>query len=128
MTERCLAAASLLEHEGIDATVYDVRVVSPTDPAMLADTLGHRAAITVEDGVRIGGAGTHLIDGLQALADERSEPMPTVRVLGTPRRFLAHGGPDLILSRLGLDAVGISASVARAVRGEPEPAPVIAHS
>jgi hypothetical protein len=34
-----------------------------------------------------------------------------VRCLGVPTRFLAHGSPDAILARLGLDAPGIAASV-----------------
>jgi 1-deoxy-D-xylulose-5-phosphate synthase len=124
MVQRSLEAAEELSREGIEATVYDVRVVSPTDPLMLADALEHRSVITVEDGVRIGGAGTHLIDGLQAMADEAGRAMPAVRVLGTPRRFLAHGGPDAILRSLGLDAAGIAASATRVLRGEPEPAQI----
>jgi 1-deoxy-D-xylulose-5-phosphate synthase len=123
MAQRALAAAGLLVAQGIDATVYDVRVVSPADPAMLADALRHATVLSVEDGVRIGGAGTYLFDGLRDLADTSGGAMPAVRVLGTPRRFLAHGSPDSILASLGLDVDGITASVARAVRREPEPAP-----
>jgi 1-deoxy-D-xylulose-5-phosphate synthase len=126
MTQRCLAAAELLAGEGIDATVWDVRVVSPSDPAMLADALGHRTVITAEDGVRIGGAGSHLIDGLRVLADEKGQVMPDFRILGVPRRFLAQADPETILNRLGLDALGIAASAARALRGEPEPATTLA--
>jgi 1-deoxy-D-xylulose-5-phosphate synthase len=36
---------------------------------------------------------------------------PTVRVLGVPSVYLAHGKPDAILSRLGLDAEGIADEV-----------------
>jgi 1-deoxy-D-xylulose-5-phosphate synthase len=122
MTQRCLAAAELLAAEGIEATVWDVRVVSPADPAMLEDALGHRCVLSVEDGVRIGGAGSHLADGLSHLADERGTAMPSMRTLGTPRAFLAHASPESILTRLGLDAEGIAASVRRALAGEPEPA------
>jgi len=122
MTQRAFAAASLLDEEGMNATVYDVRVVSPADPAMIADALAHSVVLTIEDGVRLGGAGTHLIDAIRSLADRSGGPMPAVRVLGTPRRFLAHGAPDDILSELGLDAAGIAASALRTVRGEPEPA------
>ena len=122
MVARCLDAAALLAAEGIEATVIDVRVVSPVDPAMLATALGHRFVLTVEDGVRTGGAGTHLIDALGTLADERGVSLPSYRNLGTPRTFLAHANPEVILSALGLDAEGIAASVRRAVAGEPEPA------
>jgi 1-deoxy-D-xylulose-5-phosphate synthase len=122
MVARCLEAADALQAEGIDATVYDIRVVSPADPAMLADALGHRCILTVEDGVRVGGAGTHLIDSIGALADERGVALPSYRNLGTPRSFLAHANPEVILSALGLDAAGIAASVRRELAGEPEPA------
>jgi 1-deoxy-D-xylulose-5-phosphate synthase len=121
MVQRCVAAASLLEAEGISATVYDARVVSPVDEAMLADALRHSAIVTAEDGTRIGGAGAYMIDAAQRLSAQRNETMPRVRVLGTPRDFLAHGRPEEILTSLGLDASGISDSAQRLLRNEPEP-------
>ncbi|MDA8343739.1 MAG: hypothetical protein M0007_16175, partial [Actinomycetota bacterium] len=106
------AAADLAEH-GIDATVWDVRSVSPPDPAMLLDAAGHEAVVTVEDGVRHGGAGMFLAD---AMADQVGRAScPPVTVLGTPRRFIAQGKPDRILADLGLDAAGIATSARRAV-------------
>lgn len=122
MVARCQEAATLLAAEGIDATVYDVRVVAPADPAMLADALTHRCILTVEDGVRVGGAGTHLIDAIGARAVDLGQGVPSYRNLGTPRQFLAHANPEVILSALGLDAEGIAASVRRELAGEPEPA------
>ena len=60
------AAAARLAAEGIDATVWDLRVVSHPDPAMLADAGRHALVVTVEDGVRQGGAGMFLGDALRA--------------------------------------------------------------
>jgi len=37
----CLEAADELEAAGVDATVWDPRLVCPADPAMLRDALGH---------------------------------------------------------------------------------------
>ena len=37
MVANALKAASLLADEGVDVTVWDVRVVKPLDPVMLAD-------------------------------------------------------------------------------------------
>ena len=51
------SAAQLLEAEGISATVWDVRAVKPLDPEMIADAAGHPAVLTLEDGLREGGAG-----------------------------------------------------------------------
>jgi 1-deoxy-D-xylulose-5-phosphate synthase len=110
----CEKAADLLAAEGIDATVWDVRVVSPADPAMLQDACRHRLVVTAEDGLRVGGAGTHLADGLQAVAAAIRIPCPPVTTLGTPRSYIPHGHPDEVLAELGLDAVGIAASVQRA--------------
>ncbi|MGV3757915.1 MAG: 1-deoxy-D-xylulose-5-phosphate synthase, partial [Actinomycetota bacterium] len=49
-------AAEALADEGIEATVWDVRVV-PLDPEMLADAAQHPVVITAEDGIRDGGVG-----------------------------------------------------------------------
>jgi len=53
----CLSAADELAAEGMEATVWDVRVVSPPDVVMLDDAMRHRLVVTAEDGVRHGGAG-----------------------------------------------------------------------
>jgi 1-deoxy-D-xylulose-5-phosphate synthase len=114
----CLAAADELRADGIDATVWDVRVVSPPDPSMLIDAAGHELVITAEDGVRHGGAGAYLIDALAAQFDALDEPPvvqgPLTRVLGVPREYLAQGRADDILASLGLDGPGIAESVRRA--------------
>jgi deoxyxylulose-5-phosphate synthase len=89
---------------------------------MLADALRHARILTVEDGVRVGGAGTFLVDRIGAMADEQRGTLPSYRNLGTPREFLAHANPEVILSELGLDAKGIAASVQRMIAGDPEPA------
>ncbi|MDA8058599.1 MAG: 1-deoxy-D-xylulose-5-phosphate synthase [Actinomycetota bacterium] len=106
-------AAELLAADGIDATVWDPRVISPPDDAMLRDARAHHQVVTVEDGVRLGGAGMFLADAMGAI--ESSEPVPPVTVLGTPRRFITQDKPDRILASLGLDAVGIAASVRHSV-------------
>jgi len=103
------AAARRLSGEGIDVTVWDPRVVSHPDPAMLADAGRHAVVVTVEDGVRQGGAGMFLGDALRD-----SLPLgacPPVIVRGVPRSFLAQGRPDRILARLGLDEDGLVRTV-----------------
>jgi 1-deoxy-D-xylulose-5-phosphate synthase len=109
----CLDAADELAGEGIDATVWDVRVVSPPDVAMLADAARHRLVVTAEDGVRHGGAGAFLLDATAAQVESSGLPAPATRVLGIPRQFLAQGKADDILASLGLDGSGIAESVRR---------------
>jgi 1-deoxy-D-xylulose-5-phosphate synthase len=103
------AAATRLDAEGIDVTVWDPRVLSRPDPAMLADAGRHAVVVTLEDGVRQGGAGMFLGDALRA-----SLPLgacPPIVHLGIPRSFLAQGRPDRILARLGLDEDGVVRTV-----------------
>jgi 1-deoxy-D-xylulose-5-phosphate synthase len=97
-------AADALAAEGIDASVWDVRVV-PLDPNMVDDAAEHPLVITAEDGIRDGGVGSLIADALA----RRDGPGPKVRVLGIPTQFIPHGKPDLILSELGLDAAGLAA-------------------
>ena len=102
-------AACRLDDEGIDATVWDPRVVSHPDPAMLADAGRHALVVTLEDGVRHGGAGMFLGDALRASLPLGS--CPPIIHRGVPRTFLAQGRPDRILARLGLDGDGVVRTV-----------------
>ncbi|MEZ5263006.1 MAG: 1-deoxy-D-xylulose-5-phosphate synthase [Acidimicrobiales bacterium] len=110
MVGAALEAADLLAADGVEATVWDVRVVKPLDPALVADAATHQVVITVEDGLRNGGAGTALADAVAARAMTASRPAPHVEVLGVPDRYLPHGKPDDILRELGLDGAGIAAT------------------
>ena len=64
------------------------------------------ALVTVEEGSVMGGAGSAV---LEALAE--AQLMRPVLLLGLPDRFIEHGDPGKLMSDLGLDAVGIEASV-----------------
>ena len=94
-------AATLLETHGIATTVWDVRSCVPLDPAMLESANGHRAVLTIEDGIREGGIGMAIADALT---------VPT-RVLGIPTKFIPQAKPDAILAQLGLDTNGIVRTV-----------------
>jgi 1-deoxy-D-xylulose-5-phosphate synthase len=118
----CLDAARELADEGIEATVWDVRVVSPPDAAMLADAARHSLVVTAEDGVRHGGAGAFLVDAMAAQVDSAGLPGPAVRVLGVPRQYVAQGKADDILASLGLDGTGIAESLRRALARVATPA------
>jgi 1-deoxy-D-xylulose-5-phosphate synthase len=102
-------AADELAADGIGATVWDVRVVKPPDPAMLTDAAGHGVVVTVEDGIRVGGAGTFLVDAMAGL--DQTRRIPPALVLGIPVSYIPQGKPPAILAQLGLDGPGIAASV-----------------
>jgi 1-deoxy-D-xylulose-5-phosphate synthase len=113
-------AAEILSEDGIDATVWDVRVVRPLDPQMIADASRHDLIVTVEDGVRSGGGGAYIADAVADLDEARR--CPPILVLGVPTSYIPHGAQDQILAQLGLDGPGIAAAAAKAV-----PRPFEAH-
>ncbi|MEZ5168757.1 MAG: transketolase C-terminal domain-containing protein [Acidimicrobiales bacterium] len=116
MLKATRAAAEILAAEGIEATVYDPRVVAPLDPVMIEDLAGHGAVVTVEDGLKIGGAGA----GVRAVLGDRDTDC-RVRVLGIPTEFIPHGDPDEIHAAYGLDGPGIAAQArASSARSSPQ--------
>ena len=110
MLAACHDAAELLAAEGVEATVWDPRLVKPLDPEMIADAARHDLVVTVEDGFRQGGAGTAIET---ALRDTGSDV--TIEVLGVPIEYIDHANPDVILSRMGLDGAGVASTVREAL-------------
>jgi 1-deoxy-D-xylulose-5-phosphate synthase len=113
MLEPAEEAVALLAEDGICATLWDVRVVRPLDPRMVTDAGGHSLVVTVEDGVRSGGAGAFIADAVADLVETRAAP--PFLILGVPTAFVPHGAQDRILAQLGLDGAGIAAAVSKAL-------------
>ena len=113
MLAPALEAADALEKKGISTSVWDPRVVRPADPAMIADAARHKLVVSIEDGLRDGGAGDGFRDAIEeqlsASGDEHGACK--VRVLGMPAAFIPHDKPEIIQSRYNLDAAGIIAEV-----------------
>ncbi|MEY2419269.1 MAG: 1-deoxy-D-xylulose-5-phosphate synthase [Actinomycetota bacterium] len=112
MLASALSAADLLADDGIEATVWDPRVVKPLDPAMLADALMHGLVVTVEDGLRVGGIGSSIAT---ALANLGGSAAPTVITLGVPDEYIPQAKADAIHTRLGLDGPGVADTVRAAL-------------
>ena len=113
MLDAAEAAADELATEGVSVTVWDVRAVKPLDPRMILDAGRHPLVLTIEDGVRDGGAGAAMADAIGTAALDDGRVGPPVRILGTPVAFIAHGKADDILRELGLDAQGVAAEARR---------------
>ena len=112
MVGASLDAAALLAAKGISATVWDVRSCAPLDQSMIDNAAAHRVVVTVEDGIREGGIGMTIEDFVpHATGSHR----PNIEVLGIPKQFIPQAKPDAILSRLGLNAEGIAATVQKLV-------------
>ena len=115
MTRAVLAAAAELFSDGIETDVFDARVIRPADPELLEAIARSRLAVTAEDGLAHGGAGSYLLREADRLADAGGLPGPRQIVLGVPTEYFRHAKPDAILSRLGLDGVGIADATRRAL-------------
>jgi 1-deoxy-D-xylulose-5-phosphate synthase len=105
-----VAAAEVLAAEGIDATVWDPRVVKPLDEAMLDDAAAFDHVVTLEDGLREGGIGSAIAAAVERRTAGTGRT-PRVTVCGVPDAYLPQGKPDAILASLGLDAEGVAATV-----------------
>ena len=103
----CMEAAEALAADGIEATVWDPRVIKPLDPDLLDDAASFDVVVTVEDGLREGGIGAAIAQEVAARTVGTGRT-PRVSVNGVPTEYLAHGKPDAILATLGLDAEGIA--------------------
>jgi 1-deoxy-D-xylulose-5-phosphate synthase len=112
LTPARAAAEALASSLGVEAAVWDVRLIKPLDQEMLAEAATYPHVVTVEDGYRDGGAGSAIADRLaEVSAGREGRDGPPMTVLGVPVRFIPHGKPDDILASLGLDAAGIAATV-----------------
>ena len=93
--------------QALHATVANMRWVKPLDRDLLLDLAArHDALVTIEEGALQGGAGSAVLEALQAAGV--SKP---VLQLGLRDQFIEHGDPAKLLSMQGLDAAGIERSV-----------------
>jgi 1-deoxy-D-xylulose-5-phosphate synthase len=113
MVAASLDAAALLAAKGISATVWDVRSCAPLDQSMIDNAAAHQVVVTVEDGIREGGIGMTIED---LVSHATGSHRPSIEVLGIPKQFIPQAKPDAILSRLGLNAEGIAATVQHLAR------------
>ena len=91
----------------LDATVANMRFVKPLDHELVAELARtHDVLVTLEEGCVMGGAGSAVLESLQAAGLN----LP-VLVLGLPDEFVEHGDPVHLMSLCGLDAAGIEQSI-----------------
>ena len=108
-----LAAATILEAEGIHATVADARFAKPLDHVLIDQLYRqHRALVTVEQG-STGGFGALVLHHLAATGalDRRG----AVRTMTLPDRFIDQASPTQMYAWAGLAAADIAAMARRVV-------------
>lgn len=107
MVEPAVAAAQILEADGIDCTVVNCRFLKPHDSAMLtALTADHHTLVTIEEGAVINGFGAYLAGLLQG-----SHPQVRVITLGVPDRLVEQAPRADQLELFGLTGNGIARRV-----------------
>ena len=95
--------------ELLNLTVVNMRWAKPLDKELLAQVArSHDALVTLEEGTVMGGAGSAVLEALQVL--DIQKPLLT---LGIADVFTEHGDPVKLMTELGLDAVGIRASISQ---------------
>jgi 1-deoxy-D-xylulose-5-phosphate synthase len=93
--------------ERLDATLVNMRFVKPLDEKLVLTLAArHRAIITVEENVVLGGAGSSVGELLAA----RGVQLPLLHI-GIPDRFIEHGSRETCLAAAGLDHAGLTASI-----------------
>ena len=95
--------------EKLGATVVNMRWAKPLDTELLLKVAAtHEALVTLEEGAVMGGAGSAVLEALQAAG-----VLKPVLQLGLPDVFIEHGDPAKLLALQGLDAVGIQTAIER---------------
>ncbi|MCI0749304.1 MAG: 1-deoxy-D-xylulose-5-phosphate synthase [Nevskiales bacterium] len=109
MVTPALEAAEIL-----DAAVVDMRFVKPLDTVMILEMANEAdLLVTVEDNVKLGGAGSAVNEAL--LAQHHTVP---VLNLGLPDVFIEHGTREELLAQCGLDAAGIQRAIQKRLRSK----------
>lgn len=107
MVMNSLAAAEILEKEGLRGTIINARFVKPLDKELLSGlSCKHKFIFTVEEGIIDGGFGSAVSEMIGA---------PVTR-LGLPLDFLEHGKRELLLEKFGLHPLGIAEAIKRALK------------
>jgi 1-deoxy-D-xylulose-5-phosphate synthase len=95
--------------QALGLTVVNMRWAKPLDVDLLIQVArSHSALVTLEEGALMGGAGSAVLEALQA----QDLQLPVLQ-LGLVDTFVEHGDPVKLLAMQGLDAAGIQTSIAQ---------------
>jgi len=104
MVYPALAAARLLENEGLSLAVVNARFVKPLDEDILLRFAGPgRTIVTVEEGVQAGGAGS----AVREFLDREKRYGIRFKSIGLPLDLFPVGKSEEIRRMLGLDVDGL---------------------
>jgi 1-deoxy-D-xylulose-5-phosphate synthase len=116
MVAPAMKAAELLQNDGIEAEVINMRFVKPIDAARIDDICTRfRYVLTIEDHVVTGGFGSAVLETIAA----RQHTATRVMIHGIPDAFVEHGTPAELYTMLKLDAPGIASIAKDFFRNQP---------
>ena len=101
--QEALAAATMLEAEGVSVAVVDARFIKPLDEKLLlaqAEKTG--LLVTIEENVLQGGFGSAVLELLR-----EKDCLARVERIGLPDAFVEQGSQPELRARYGIDAAGI---------------------
>ena len=105
-------ARNLLLEKGLSVTLCNARFAMPLDRHYLIDAKNkYNLIVTLEENVLSGGFGEHVTEFL--IQDKYKGEIINISI---PTEYVTHGNRDLLLSRLGLDAVSVADRVYRAYK------------
>lgn len=107
MLKAAAEAAELLQANGYQPMLVNMRFIKPLDEAMLflaAEKCEH--IVTVEDNVKMGGFGSKVLEFYGEKGMQKD-----VLNLGFPDRYIEQGTQTQLFERYGLDAAGIYESI-----------------
>lgn len=111
LTHRAMAAAGLLEAEGISARVLNMATVRPIDAeAIVAAAADTGAIVTCEEHTVFGGLGSAVAEVVV-----QTVPVP-MKLLGVPGEFAPTGSANFLLDHYGMSPEGIAASAGELVK------------
>ena len=102
MVSVAMESARLLQAEGIDAGVVNMRFAKPLDTELLSEICRQTPLlVTVEEGAIMGGFGSAV---LEFLASSDLLARVRVRQAGIPDHYVEHGAPGILRDSVGLTA------------------------
>ena len=107
-----LKAASILAEEKIAIDVVNARFAAPVDDKIISLLEQGKGLITVEDHAVACGFGSAVLE----LAAAKGCSTESIRLLGSPRRFIGHNARDVQLMQAGANADKISETVRKMLK------------
>lgn len=103
MVKEGVKVADALAEEGLEPTLVNLRFAKPFDKELLRElATDHELYVTMEENVRNGGLGEHIL----AFLNEEGIQVDT-RIIAVPDQYMRHAGVDAQMRAAGIDAASV---------------------